>query len=228
MLFLAVFCGFMAENFREHTIEHRREKDFMISMLNDLKSDALQLKRMDSVFATVTKHIDSLIPLLKSGILDENAEAIYKHQVMLNIFYKWIYSDRTILQLKNSGNFRLIRKKDVSDAIISYDGYMFNFVGMMQESYILPLSKRISESGTEIFKSVVFRDYFRSGGWSNHPVKVPEKPYFLTMDKIELQKFINLLDQYAVAIEWFSYNTQAGHEKLVALDSLIRKKYHFE
>ena len=28
MLFLAVFCGFMAENFREHQVEHQREKQF--------------------------------------------------------------------------------------------------------------------------------------------------------------------------------------------------------
>ena len=28
MLFLAVFCGFLAENQREHFIEHRREKEY--------------------------------------------------------------------------------------------------------------------------------------------------------------------------------------------------------
>jgi len=32
MLFLAVFCGFLAENFREHQVEHNREKKFMASL----------------------------------------------------------------------------------------------------------------------------------------------------------------------------------------------------
>ena len=33
MLFLAVFCGFLAENQREHYIEHQREKQYMRSLL---------------------------------------------------------------------------------------------------------------------------------------------------------------------------------------------------
>jgi hypothetical protein len=36
MLFLAVFCGFLAENQREHLIEHKREKQFIVTMLEDL------------------------------------------------------------------------------------------------------------------------------------------------------------------------------------------------
>jgi hypothetical protein len=39
MLFLAVFCGFLAENQREHMVEHQREKEYMITMLEDLKAD---------------------------------------------------------------------------------------------------------------------------------------------------------------------------------------------
>ena len=61
MLFLAVFCGFMAENFREHQIEHKREKQYMVSLIADLKNDttnllygfplkASRIAAMDSVF----------------------------------------------------------------------------------------------------------------------------------------------------------------------------------
>src|SRR5215813_12293444 len=32
MLFLAVFCGFLAENQREHMVERRREKDYITGM----------------------------------------------------------------------------------------------------------------------------------------------------------------------------------------------------
>ena len=39
MLFLAVFCGFLAENQREHYVEHQREKQFMTSMVEDLQKD---------------------------------------------------------------------------------------------------------------------------------------------------------------------------------------------
>src|SRR5215212_6717279 len=43
MLFLAVFCGFLAEYQLEHKIEKERERQFMASMIEDLKSDKFLL-----------------------------------------------------------------------------------------------------------------------------------------------------------------------------------------
>ena len=43
MLFLAVTAGFLVENQREHYIEHKREKQFISTMVEDLKSDTAQL-----------------------------------------------------------------------------------------------------------------------------------------------------------------------------------------
>src|SRR5688572_3644046 len=149
MLFLAVFCGFLAENQREHLIEHRREKVYMSSMLNDIRADTSMLNLMHNTFTNITNHIDSLIPLMQEDReMEKNAKRIYQHQVWLNLFARWIYSDRTISQLKNSGNFRLIRKKSVSDLIIDYDGYVTNYVGDMQSNYILPLWRAMNEAST--------------------------------------------------------------------------------
>src|SRR5437868_8431435 len=41
MLFLAVFLGFIAENQREHIVEHQREKKFASRLLSDLRQDSL-------------------------------------------------------------------------------------------------------------------------------------------------------------------------------------------
>src|SRR6188472_2374622 len=43
MLFLAVFCGFLAENQREHIVEHQREKKFIETLYDDLKKDTADL-----------------------------------------------------------------------------------------------------------------------------------------------------------------------------------------
>ena len=70
MLFLAVFCGFLAENQREHMVEHQREKQYMESLLSDLAADTtvlgsgipLKLKRInaiDSVFQFFNQHPDA-------------------------------------------------------------------------------------------------------------------------------------------------------------------------
>jgi len=44
MLFLAVFCGFLAEYKLEHTIENQREKKYVYSLIEDLKADTADLE----------------------------------------------------------------------------------------------------------------------------------------------------------------------------------------
>jgi hypothetical protein len=229
MLFLAVFLGFLAEWELEHVIEHSREKEFMESMVIDLKTDSSKLIYMKSQFGFVSTQIDSLIPLLKDPeSLDKNATEIYQHQVNLNLFVKWIYADRTIDQLKNSGTFRLIRNKAVSNRISKYDGFTRNFIDDMQKSLIQKQWQGINDAGNDIFKSSVFKEYFKSGKFTPHSVKLPDAPYFLTGDKIVLQKFINKLDQYEVYLDWFRSNIDRALQQNKALDSLIRKEYHLE
>src|SRR5687768_17657062 len=65
MLFLAVFCGFLAENQREHFVEHQREKQYMRSMLDDLKSDTSMFTNNISERQDRLVMIDSLVALLR-------------------------------------------------------------------------------------------------------------------------------------------------------------------
>ena len=46
MLFLAVFLGFIAENIRETSVEHHKEKQFIISLMNDIKADTARIKNI--------------------------------------------------------------------------------------------------------------------------------------------------------------------------------------
>src|SRR5574339_1214053 len=46
MLFLAVFCGFLAEYQLEHKIEKDRAKQYVVSFYEDLKTDTTRLNEM--------------------------------------------------------------------------------------------------------------------------------------------------------------------------------------
>ena len=61
MLFLAVFCGFLAEYKLEHMIEHNRERQFITTMIEDLKSDTMQLSQNINYRKTREAMCDSLI-----------------------------------------------------------------------------------------------------------------------------------------------------------------------
>jgi hypothetical protein len=66
-------------------------------------------------------------------------------------------------------------------------------------------------------------------GWATlkpMPVRLPAKPYFISTERAAVQKLINLLEQYAVAVEWFNANTKTATKMAVTLDSLIREEYH--
>ena len=121
MLFLAVFCGFIAENWREQLREHRREKEFIRSIVEDIKSDTLQSNKTILQLKRIRSGIDSVLILLSSPeIFDKSNDAyrLWTKNLGLEVF---VSNDRTIQQLKNSGELRLIRNKAVSDRIMKYD-----------------------------------------------------------------------------------------------------------
>ncbi len=232
MLFLAVFCGFLAENWREHIVEEQREKVLMNSMLKDLRADTAFFGQMTRFISSSNLHIDSLIMLIKNNDnWDASAKEIYQQQVWTYSYYKAIYSDRTIEQLKNSGNFRLIRNSEVSDAIIAYDGFVRNFVIAMQDEAVMDKWKKADNYAAGIFKSSVFREWMKewiNGVPGNPVVQLPPAPYFLSNDKKQIDIYINLLDEYAVVNDWFIQNTQLAIRQASSLDSLIKKEYHLK
>jgi hypothetical protein len=227
MLFLAVFAGFLAENQREHFIEHKREKVLMKSMIKDLQTDTATFIRTYNGISSMITQIDSLIPLLSANDIEKNARQIYQHDIWNNLYYKIIYTDRTIQQLKNSGNFRLIRKAVVSDAIIEYDSWVRNYVIQMQDDYVWVHAGRLEDARSPIFKSEVFRNWLK-GGYQSHIIDLPTPPYFLSTERSRLDRYINQLGSYAVANEWFLINLKIAIDQGKKLDSLIRAEYHLE
>ena len=124
MLFLAVFCGFLAENLREHQAEHQRERQFVRSMEDDIQLDTSSLNAILQRRLRREEMFDSLTLLLNSPERDQFTGRLYyfsRHMQRLSPVV-FTYNDRTIQQLKNGGNMRLITKQSAADAIVLYDG----------------------------------------------------------------------------------------------------------
>ncbi len=121
MLFLAVFCGFLAENQREHMVEHQREKKYGESLLEDLKKDTSDLTHDIPFWDNYLKRIDTIRNEIKKPSSSRNQLLLYKGVIKMRLYDNFNYSDRTIEQLKNGGNFRLIRNKLIADSLIDYD-----------------------------------------------------------------------------------------------------------
>jgi len=121
MLFLAVFCGFMAEIQVEHYIEHQREKKYVYSLLEDLRRDVGDFDIDLPGWHKVIQMADTLRAEMEKPPQSMNHALIYKLSNDITFNNTFFYHDRTISQLKNGGNFRLIRNKEIADTLIEYD-----------------------------------------------------------------------------------------------------------
>jgi 3-methyladenine DNA glycosylase AlkD len=120
MLFLAVFCGFLAEYQLEHYIENNREKQYIKSFAEDLEADNIYMEERLNNFTEKIKKADSLILLLSNVDKKEGINDIYYFFRAIGRHSPFGVNDRTIIQLRNAGGMRLISNKNVSDSMVRY------------------------------------------------------------------------------------------------------------
>ncbi|HEY9703488.1 MAG TPA: hypothetical protein V6C58_13645, partial [Allocoleopsis sp.] len=121
MLFLAVFCGSLAELQLEHYIEHQREKKFANQLVLDLNSDEKNLFIYIEQQKLRGERIDSLFTFIDQKSFDANNDAIYFLARTLSRYGNYVPTDGTISQLKFGGNLRLIKNNEIVSNILDYD-----------------------------------------------------------------------------------------------------------
>jgi len=121
MLFLAVFCGFLAENYRESLSVRKIEKEYIKSLVEDLKTDTTNLSLYSSFRKEKSVLMDSLAGMLLSNERNLMGNQIYFLARQVFNEQAFIYSDGTIQQLKNAGNLRLISKRNVVNELLTYE-----------------------------------------------------------------------------------------------------------
>jgi hypothetical protein len=146
MLFLAVFCGFLAEYKLEHTIEHQREKKFAGLLYEDLKKDTLFLNRTIRMKEWRIKKLDSLLWFLSEPGLEKNGALIYyyAHSLFMNMPFK--PAEATIQQLRSSGSLRYFSKPELYNAISNYYSDCALYQGLeagMTKEVLIPVVSRL-------------------------------------------------------------------------------------
>jgi len=124
MLFLAVFCGFLAEYQLEHKIEKDRAKEYARALYDDIVSDTANLKKTIENVSKLITYEDTLIDLLDKMNVEKVkvAEAKLYHYALLcqrgSIFS---IKTSTLTQLKNSGALRLFKSSQLIRLVAEYD-----------------------------------------------------------------------------------------------------------
>lgn len=120
MLFLAVFCGFLAEYQLEHKIESDRGKQYTYSFYEDLKTDSSHFNDLINRFEKKLTVFQSMSSCYDSLLNSSPTNCLSNIHINSRDFPDLIYTDRTLMQLKNAGGLRLLKKAD-ADSILLYD-----------------------------------------------------------------------------------------------------------
>ena len=237
MLFLAVFCGFLAENQREHYIEHQREKQYMVTMVEDLKSDTVRLSFAIKYWAAINNSIDSVAEALILPLSVVDFPKAYRHLNNALNYYSFAYNDRTIAQLKNAGGFRLIRKTNVANKIIAYDQFNTDAIRNIANQY-----NKFYEN-VVLVRNRLFAQHIISKIFNQYEYSIPPVSANTWIDSLILrnQSPFNNEVQTALVFEFKNAllafrkdftNMEWGHIQLLKLQNelikLIEETYHLK
>jgi hypothetical protein len=149
MLFLAVTLGFFVENQREQWGERKREKQYMRSMIADLKADTLEYADAIRFNTKKMAGLDSMLDKLNDVSLNPTALYYFMRKYALPSSWRVHPSQRTISQLRNAGGMRLIHQQDVSDSINKYDGLINGLLS--QEEAVVSYGRTVRDMIWEVF-----------------------------------------------------------------------------
>ena len=227
MLFLAVFCGFLAENEREHMVEHQREKQYMKSMLTDLRADISFINDDKKYAETSVEQLGSMQKNLYSDSIFQKTVIIYQQYADYFHLLTPHFNDQTITQLRSSGNVRLIRNNEIATKLAEY---------WNQINWILKTADRIEQRldvSAQMAATIFNRKYLLQQKedtiTGNKPISIDPAAKFMTNDKNQLTAFANLIDRIKTSINLFYIPyMQSQKQKAIQLIDMIKKEYELE
>jgi hypothetical protein len=225
MLFLAVFCGFLAENEREHFIENGREKKYIKSMISDLAEDTTNIE--ETLIYNIKKFhgLDTLSNALNNFHFSDTAQLqLFKLKARYaSNMGEVVINDRTIRQLLSSGNMRLIQQLKVSDSIMQYYGQakeaLTGQAGIYEETM-----KRVVFFSEDIFDNMYEKlnlnndySFTRNMQW--------DKSKLLTSDIAILKKYARMIVTAQGVIAYYITLLQEMKTRSVSLLLFLKKEY---
>ena len=221
MLFLAVFCGFLAEYQLEHKIEKDREKQFIISFIEDLKIDTAAISKNLLFRQTKGTNIDSLIYLLEEQKIKGYENDLYYLGRKLVRSNRFQSNDRTITQLKFSGSLRLIRNEGAADSIIVYQNLVDYILSNQEDDRI---ERRAADPIlARMFNPFVFNKMLDEFNNINKPVNNPPLRSYDVSVQQDLAYCINQIKGSNIIIKT---RLELLNEKAKNIIAFLKKEYH--
>ena len=223
MLFLAVFCGFLAEYQLEHKIERDREGVYLHNLFEDLKDDVNHYAEYDSISFQYFSVIDSMMMLMKSAERDKHLDRIYylERAATMNVKNFFSYNSRTYEQMKHSGHLRLIRNQLVADSISSY---YFTLQALdLQNNIIKDRIAEYMQGAGKVFDAQILFQIFKT-----KQAPASDSLKLITSNAQDINMFLTNAQYYYGARKLQQGACNESAKRAQRLLELMRKEYDFE
>jgi len=226
MIFLAVTLGFFAESLREHLVNNEKERNYMESMIQDLKRDTAEATHVIAVQSVIFKKMDSALKIPVESLTDINVQDTFYHHFVY--FYSWIDEftphDNTITQLKNAAGFNVIQKKMIIDSINElyifwegpFKGNRDIYIGRWQKLDEFAMQMIILPEPPNNYEDPVYTTY---------PL---HKELFTRYDRPLLQQLYSFIRMEQSDIEVNTYDEAQYRDRAARLINFIRKEYNLK
>ena len=226
MIFIAVSMGFFAESFREHIVNNEHEKQYINSFYKDLRNDQKDLPRLlNSIKKQQIQPADSLPVLFTKASTTTPADTIYYflRKIIRQQGIRAYITDRTIEQIKNAGEMRLIKDRQILDSLSDYYKQVI-YIDYLQQT-LLGYKSKLLEAFPLILKS---SDYANVIDSLNNIIIPTHHVYLASTDPISINKILIQVDD----IRALSYVIKRQIESLLnrneVIEKMIATKYKVE
>ena len=224
MIFLAVVLGFFAESIRENISDHNKEKEYIKSLLLNLKDDTTSLAQAIDQNLQKEEGMKRLMSLsFRNMSIDSNRVLLYKycHGKSVGFYSLFKSNDATMVQLKSEG-LRFIHKDHVADSIAKYDNEV-KIIYWAEDLYNKSIDACIMAT-REILNYAIYYDssFYKNGRLTDRPLPL------LSDDPGKLRSLFNRVDFEIGGTENYIDNLQDRLPFAKRLIEYLKKEYNIK
>ena len=227
MLFLAVFCGFLAENFREHKVDKEKGEQYILSFYADLKEDTIKLSSIISFDDQKVKDLNNMFNCYDTILNNwKSTSCLWSLIKRSSTNRPFLETDRTLKQLANAGGFRLLERED-ADSIARYESD-YKAIQNFQSTLFQEAQNNVRNTLNTL---VDFKPYSQQRGTLSGADSVGVDttiPLLLSPDKALLNKYFNELLIYMRVTNGHKIQLERFMKKANRLIAFYKNKHNFE
>lgn len=236
MLFLAVFAGFMAENYRDKLTEEAWAKDLAINLYEELKADsAIVVIKTENRIKQEKALQELMLYFEDSSLTDVSKRFAVNFSYGISFRTPSLFEPRTVIldQLKNSGSLRYFKNRELQKLIGDLSVAIYNINDRqrletdVRKEYINPLM--VLHYDYDFHRMLIKDSVTNVTAVARYEASDEIIPFeFKSLEKFDKQGTINALGIYGMNAlsSTRSVHFQAYKELNSELLKLLRKEYN--